>query len=207
MRISAPHGGQRNGRGRVRGPLQKRSEPLAAVDMAPLRVRALRSRPVRGDFEMSTVLTHPEITPRRLDCLAGLRGFELRNPCARGNRMRARGALLDAADVQGCGSEVHLIPTQVHQEPVRVIAVQIPARSDSSLDYEQALSPLEYRSDAASAAECAGLRAQGPRTTCAGTAAADYQGNAWKYVPEGTCETIKTPQGHGLAAAEQVLKH
>jgi hypothetical protein len=83
MRISAPHGGQRNGRGRVRGPLQKRSEPLAALDMAPLRVRALRSRPVSGDFEMSTVLTHPEITPRRLDCLAGLRGFELRNPCAR----------------------------------------------------------------------------------------------------------------------------
>src|ERR1700720_3673934 len=38
-----------------------------------------------------------------------------------------------------------------------------PSESDSSLDYEQALSPLEYRSDAASAAECAGLRAQGPR--------------------------------------------
>jgi len=34
-------------------------------------------------------------------------------------------------------------------------------------------------------------------TTCAGTAAADYQGNAWKYVPEGTCETIKTPKGMG----------
>ena len=38
-----------------------------------------------------------------------------------------------------------------------------PSESDSSLDYEQALSPLEYRSDAASAAECAGLCAQGPR--------------------------------------------
>jgi hypothetical protein len=38
-----------------------------------------------------------------------------------------------------------------------------PSESDSSVDYEQALSPLEYRSDAASAAECAGLRAQGPR--------------------------------------------
>src|SRR6202521_6169747 len=38
-----------------------------------------------------------------------------------------------------------------------------PSESDSSLDYEQALSPLEYRSDAASAAKCAGLRAQGPR--------------------------------------------
>ena len=38
-----------------------------------------------------------------------------------------------------------------------------PSEFDSSLDYEQALSPLEYRSDAASAAECAGLRAEGPR--------------------------------------------
>jgi len=39
--------------------------------------------------------------------------------------------------------------------------------------------------------------AAGAGTTCAGTAAADYQGNAWKYVPKGTCETIKTPDGHG----------
>jgi uncharacterized membrane protein len=39
--------------------------------------------------------------------------------------------------------------------------------------------------------------AAGPGTTCAGTAAADYQGNAWKYVPKGTCETIKTPKGMG----------
>ena len=34
-------------------------------------------------------------------------------------------------------------------------------------------------------------------TTCAGTSAADYQSNAWKYVPRGTCETIKTPKGTG----------
>jgi uncharacterized membrane protein len=39
--------------------------------------------------------------------------------------------------------------------------------------------------------------AAGAGTTCAGTAAADYQGNAWKYVPKGTCETIKTPNGMG----------
>ena len=39
--------------------------------------------------------------------------------------------------------------------------------------------------------------AAGPGTTCAGTSAADYQGNAWKYVPKGTCETIKTPNGAG----------
>jgi len=39
--------------------------------------------------------------------------------------------------------------------------------------------------------------AAGAGTTCAGTAAADYQGNAWKYVAKGTCETIKTPKGAG----------
>jgi uncharacterized membrane protein len=39
--------------------------------------------------------------------------------------------------------------------------------------------------------------AAGAGTTCAGTAAADYQGNAWKYVAKGTCATIKTPKGTG----------
>ena len=39
--------------------------------------------------------------------------------------------------------------------------------------------------------------AAGPGTTCAGTAAADYQSNAWKYVPKGTCATVITPKGRG----------
>lgn len=39
--------------------------------------------------------------------------------------------------------------------------------------------------------------AAGPGTTCAGTAKVDYQGNAWKYVPAGTCTTMKTPTGMG----------
>jgi uncharacterized membrane protein len=39
--------------------------------------------------------------------------------------------------------------------------------------------------------------AAGAGTTCAGTAAKDYQGNAWKYVAKGTCATIKTPNGTG----------
>ena len=39
--------------------------------------------------------------------------------------------------------------------------------------------------------------AAGPGTTCAGTAKADYQKNAWKNVPAGTCTSIKTPNGHG----------
>ncbi len=37
----------------------------------------------------------------------------------------------------------------------------------------------------------------GAGTSCAGTSKVDYQGNAWKKVPAGTCTTIKTPRGHG----------
>lgn len=39
--------------------------------------------------------------------------------------------------------------------------------------------------------------AAGAGTTCAGTSKIDYQRNAWKYVAKGTCESIKTPKGHG----------
>ena len=39
--------------------------------------------------------------------------------------------------------------------------------------------------------------AAGPGTTCAGSSKVDYQGNAWKFVPAGTCATIKTPKGMG----------
>ncbi len=35
--------------------------------------------------------------------------------------------------------------------------------------------------------------AAGPGTTCAGTSKVDYQGNAWKLVPKGTCESIALP--------------
>jgi uncharacterized membrane protein len=39
--------------------------------------------------------------------------------------------------------------------------------------------------------------AAGPGTSCAGTSKKDYQGNAWKHVPKGTCTSIKTPTGMG----------
>lgn len=35
--------------------------------------------------------------------------------------------------------------------------------------------------------------AAGPGTTCAGTSKVDYQGNAWKMVPAGTCTTMDLP--------------
>lgn len=35
--------------------------------------------------------------------------------------------------------------------------------------------------------------AAGPGTTCAGTSKVDYQGNAFKLVPAGECETMELP--------------
>lgn len=46
--------------------------------------------------------------------------------------------------------------------------------------------------------------AAGPGTTCAGTSKVDYQGNAWSFVPKGTCEKTaspKSPTGMGQLAA------
>lgn len=35
--------------------------------------------------------------------------------------------------------------------------------------------------------------AAGPGTTCAGTSTVNFQGNAWSYVPVGTCADIELP--------------
>jgi uncharacterized membrane protein len=41
--------------------------------------------------------------------------------------------------------------------------------------------------------------AAGPGTTCQGTSTVDFQGNAWKFVQSGTCESIEVPGGgHGM---------
>ncbi|MGO4712150.1 BufA1 family periplasmic bufferin-type metallophore [Bradyrhizobium sp. 2TAF24] len=37
----------------------------------------------------------------------------------------------------------------------------------------------------------------GAGTTCAGTSTVDYQGNAFKLEPKGTCTTMNTPKGAG----------
>ncbi|PTW59475.1 putative membrane protein [Breoghania corrubedonensis] len=45
----------------------------------------------------------------------------------------------------------------------------------------------------------------GPGTTCAGTSRVDYQGNAWKLVPKGTCRQVELPDGRegSLVALER----
>lgn len=44
--------------------------------------------------------------------------------------------------------------------------------------------------------------AAGPGTSCAGTSVIDYQGNAWTYVDEGTCEKTERPDGTFGSLAE-----
>jgi len=44
--------------------------------------------------------------------------------------------------------------------------------------------------------------AAGAGTSCAGTAKANYQGNAWILVEKGTCTSIKTPKGYGSLKAK-----
>ncbi len=68
--------------------------------------------------------------------------------------------------------------------------------------------PVLAQADAAGAREkCYGVAvkgkndcAAGPGTTCAGSSARDHQGNAWSYVPRGTCERTASrtsPTGFG----------
>lgn len=44
--------------------------------------------------------------------------------------------------------------------------------------------------------------AAGPGTTCAGTSKVDYQGNAWKAVPAGTCVSMMLPGNRMGSLAE-----
>jgi uncharacterized membrane protein len=61
-----------------------------------------------------------------------------------------------------------------------------------------------FAADAAGMEKCYGISlagkndcAAGPGTSCAGTSKVDYQGDAWKLVPAGTCTDIETPFGPG----------
>ena len=62
----------------------------------------------------------------------------------------------------------------------------------------------DMKKDAGAMEKCYGVAlagkndcAAGPGTTCAGTSVRDYQGNAWKHTPAGTCTSIRTPRGNG----------
>ncbi len=63
-----------------------------------------------------------------------------------------------------------------------------------------AMASVSTTADAASKEKCYGVAlagqndcAAGPGTTCAGTSVTDYQGNSWKLVDAGTCESMELP--------------
>ena len=78
-----------------------------------------------------------------------------------------------------------------------------------------ALSAQTTTANAQSKEKCYGVAlagqndcAAGPGTTCAGTSTIDYQGNAWKAVPAGTCASIELPadsMGHVRMGALEPL--
>jgi len=43
----------------------------------------------------------------------------------------------------------------------------------------------------------------GAGTSCAGTSTVDYQGNAFKLEPKGTCTAMQTPKGSGSLTAKK----
>jgi len=63
-----------------------------------------------------------------------------------------------------------------------------------------ALAGLPARAQDTAQEKCFGVALKGQNdcaagvgTTCAGTSRLDYQGNAWKLVPKGTCAGLKLP--------------
>jgi uncharacterized membrane protein len=69
------------------------------------------------------------------------------------------------------------------------------AMAADSMGKEKAGAPMEkcYGVSLAGKNDCMA----GAGTSCAGSSKVNYQGTAWKYVPVGTCTTIKTPNGMG----------
>lgn len=79
-----------------------------------------------------------------------------------------------------------------------------PAALAASVATALALMAVPASAETAAQEKCYGVAlsgqndcAAGPGTTCAGTSKIDYQKNAWKLVPAGTCTAIKTPNGFG----------
>jgi uncharacterized membrane protein len=79
-----------------------------------------------------------------------------------------------------------------------------PAALAASVASALALVAVPAAAETAAQEKCYGVAlsgqndcAAGAGTTCAGTSKIDYQKNAWKLVPAGTCTALKTPNGFG----------
>ena len=86
-------------------------------------------------------------------------------------------------------SRQHIVPSQAAALALALgsalLLAQAPAQAQSA-DKEKC-----FGVSMAGKNDCAA----GPGTTCAGTSKVDYQGNAWKLVPAGSCVTMELPAG------------
>jgi uncharacterized membrane protein len=83
----------------------------------------------------------------------------------------------------------------MQDNPTRIVSAAVLAAALSA-----ALTNTATAADSPDKEKCFGISAKGkndcaagPGTTCAGTSKVDFQGNAWKYVPKGTCEKTASP--------------
>jgi len=69
-----------------------------------------------------------------------------------------------------------------------------------------AINAAETPAAAGETEHCYGVSLQGQNDcasaghSCSGQATIDYDGASWKYVPKGTCTSLKTPLGPGALA-------
>lgn len=83
-----------------------------------------------------------------------------------------------------------------------ILATPVPASADAKMD--QMMKDADKAIKAGAMEKCYGVALKGQNdckagagTTCAGTSKVDYQGDAFKLVPKGTCTTMTTPKGTG----------
>jgi uncharacterized membrane protein len=84
-----------------------------------------------------------------------------------------------------------------------MLAKPVPASADAAMD--KMMKDAEQEIKAGKMEKCYGVALKGQNdcmagagTTCAGTSKVDYQGDAFKIVPKGTCTTMTTPKGKGM---------
>jgi uncharacterized membrane protein len=108
-------------------------------------------------------------------------------------------------DHRRSGTRPHPVFDRESPHPSEAFSSRIrPATLAASVATALALVTVPASAEPAAQEKCYGVAlsgqndcAAGAGTTCAGTSKINYQKNAWKLVPAGTCTAIKTPNGFG----------
>ena len=94
----------------------------------------------------------------------------------------------------------------MNKSPVFLAAALLAAANFAASDVAQAADKQEkcYGVSLAGKNDCKA----GPGTSCQGSSTVDYQGNAWKLVPAGSCESMsfKTKDGRTVKGSLEELK-